>query len=212
MSFLFGQKDKRTTYEKARDQSKEISSSVRREKRVIDREINNADREIQRLTNDIRKHAKTNNTDALKTLAKAIVKLKHNKSNLYNAKGNLDSIEMAVKTQLTNVRLTGVMQTSSEIAQSLSELMKVEQLQAVSREFTEELIRMGIVGEMIDEAVTGALDNPDLEEEADEEAQRVIDEVLGQKIGQLPSAIASPAEPEAVEEDEFTARIQALKA
>ena len=41
---------------------------------------------------------------------------------------------------------------------------------------------MGIVGEMIDESVSGALDNPDLEDEADEEAQRVIDEVLGGKF------------------------------
>ena len=33
-----------------------------------------SDREIQRLTSDIRKHALTNNKDALRTLAKAIVK------------------------------------------------------------------------------------------------------------------------------------------
>jgi len=33
-----------------------------------------SDREIQRLSNDIRKHALNNNKDALRTLAKAIVK------------------------------------------------------------------------------------------------------------------------------------------
>ena len=88
---------------------------------------------------------------------------------------------------------------------------------------------MGIVGEMIDESVSGALDNPDLEDEADEEAQRVIDEVLGgkfslsfnsnlfiyslDKIRQLPSAIpdeqAAESEPEV--ETNFAARLQALK-
>lgn len=33
-----------------------------------------SDREIQRLSNDIRKHAATNNKEALRTLAKTIVK------------------------------------------------------------------------------------------------------------------------------------------
>ncbi len=36
--------------------------------------IKESDREIQRLTGDIRKHAANNNKDALRTLAKAIVK------------------------------------------------------------------------------------------------------------------------------------------
>jgi hypothetical protein len=37
---------------------------------------------------------------------------------------------------------------------------------------------MGIVGEMMNEAVEGAMDNNDLEEETDEEVQKVLDEVL----------------------------------
>lgn len=41
-----------------------------------------------------------------------------------------------------NVRLTGIMQKSSEIAHSLSELMKVEQFQSVSQEFSKELMKV----------------------------------------------------------------------
>ena len=73
------------------------------------------------MTQDIKKHAATNNKEAIKTLAKAIVKyedsfievfnhfglfrIKHNKSNLYAAKANLDSIDMAVKTQLSRMNI-----------------------------------------------------------------------------------------------------------
>jgi hypothetical protein len=43
---------------------------------------------------------------------------------------------------LANVRLTGVMQKSTEIARSLSELMKVEQFQSISEEFSRELTKV----------------------------------------------------------------------
>jgi len=46
---------------------------------------------------------------------------------------------------LANVRITGVMQKSSEIAHSLSELMKVEQLQGISEEFSKELMKVNSV-------------------------------------------------------------------
>ncbi len=90
-----------------------------------------------------------------------IFRIKHSKSNLYSAKANLDTIDNAVRNQLSksltffrrdeiglwnaflaNVRLTGVMQKSAEIAQSLSELMKVEQMQAVSQQFSQELMKV----------------------------------------------------------------------
>lgn len=46
------------------------------------------------------------------------------------------------KIFLANVRLTGVMQKSAEIAQSMSALMQVEQLQGVSQQFSQELMKV----------------------------------------------------------------------
>ena len=37
---------------------------------------------------------------------------------------------------------------------------------------------MGIMGEMMNEAVDAAMDNNDLEEETDEEVAKVLDEIL----------------------------------
>ena len=148
-----------------------------------------------------------------------MIRLKHSKSNLYSAIANLDTIDNAVKSQLSkksfdrdvsermvrfvlaNVRLTGVMQKSADIAQSLSALMQVEQLQGVSQQFSQELVKvssslmfeklpllidrisiqMGIMDEMMTEIVDGAMNNPDLEEEADEEVDKILNEVLGSK-------------------------------
>jgi len=49
---------------------------------------------------------------------------------------------MMIWYSLANVKLTGIMQTSSEIAHSLSELMKYEQFQSISEEFSKELIKV----------------------------------------------------------------------
>lgn len=88
---------------------------------------------------------------------------------------------------------------------------------------------MGIMDEMLTEAIDGAMDNPDLEEEADEEVNKVLDEIFLSKekpsevltiapsdvleMGPLPTvgakensvAIADP------EINEFDRRLQELK-
>ncbi|CAF0807819.1 unnamed protein product [Rotaria sordida] len=218
MSFF----DKRTPFEKAKEQTREISKQIRHEKRQLERQINQSDREIQRLSIDIRKHAANNNKDALRTLAKAIVKIKHDKSHLYSAKAHLDTIDNAVKNQLANVKITGIMQRSNEVARSMAQLMKVGQLQTVASQFSKELIKMGIMSEMMTEAVDAAMDNDELEEETDEEVAKVLDEVLTGKIGKLPSVAVSgttikETEPAAAavadvdSEDEMERRLQALR-
>lgn len=87
------------------------------------------------------------------------------------------------------------MQKSNEISRSMAAIMKVEELQAVSSEFSKELMKvaikerkhilfgfiffqLGIMEEMMSEAMDAAFDNPDLEEETDEEVQRVIDDIM----------------------------------
>ncbi len=46
------------------------------------------------------------------------------------------------KIILANVKITGIMQKSNEVARSMAQLMKVEQFQAVSAQFSKELIKV----------------------------------------------------------------------
>ncbi|CAF3155668.1 unnamed protein product [Rotaria sp. Silwood2] len=214
MSFLFGG-DRRSPYEKAKEQTRGFSAQIRQEKRQLDRQITQSDREIQRLSADIRKHALSNNKDALRVLAKGVVKIKHNKSNLYSAKANLDIIDNAVKNQLTNVKLSGIMQTSAEVARSMSELMKLEQFQSISEQFSKELVKMGIISEMTKETIDAAFDNDDLEEETDEEIDKVLNEILLNKVNKYPSVPVNPTIIDTVdvdnEEEEMEKRLEALR-
>jgi division protein CdvB (Snf7/Vps24/ESCRT-III family) len=69
-------------------------------------------------------------------------RIKHDKGRLYSAKANLDTIDNVVKNQLANVKITGIMQKSNEVARSMAQLMKVEQFQSVSAQFSKELIKV----------------------------------------------------------------------
>lgn len=78
--------------------------------------------------------------------------------------------------------------------------------------------KMGIMGEMMNEAVDAAMDNNDLEEETDEEIAKVLNEVLAGKVGQLPTVISGEKEAAAAavadvdsEEDDMERRLQALR-
>ncbi|CAF1592975.1 unnamed protein product [Rotaria magnacalcarata] len=213
MSFFFGG-DKRTPYEKAKDQTRTISTQIRQEKRLIDRQIIQCEREIQRLSNDIRKHASDNNREALRVLAKGIVRVKHSKSQLYSANANLDTIENAVRTQLINVKLTGIMQRSADVARSMSELMKVEQFQSISEQFSKELIKMGIMNEMTNEVIDTALDDSNIEEEIDKEVEKFLNEIFIDKV-KYPDVPVNPTIIEIVDADNEEAnleqRLQALR-
>ncbi|CAF3335107.1 unnamed protein product [Rotaria socialis] len=220
MSFFFGG-DKRTPYEIAKDQTRAISTQIRQEKRLIDRQINQCEREIQRLSKDIRKHASNNNREALRILAKGIVRVKHNKSQLYSANANLDTIENAVRTQLTNVKLTGIMQRSADVTRSMSELIKVEQFQSISEQFqsiseqfSKELIKMGIMNEMTSEVIDTALDDNNIEEEIDNEVEKFLNEIFMDKV-EYPDVPVNQTIIETVDADNEEAnleqRLQALR-
>lgn len=43
---------------------------------------------------------------------------------------------------VANVRITGIMQKSNEVARSMAQLMKVGQLQSISAQFSKELIKV----------------------------------------------------------------------
>ncbi|CAF1514424.1 unnamed protein product [Adineta steineri] len=132
-------------------------------------------------------------------------------------------INIKIILQIANIKITGIMQKSNEVARSMAQLMKVGQFQAISAQFSKELIKMGIMGEMMNEAVDAATDNNDLEEETDEEIAKVLDEVLSGKVGQLPSvavggtamgekgAARAAAVSDDSEEDEMEKRLQALR-
>ncbi|CAF0910633.1 unnamed protein product [Didymodactylos carnosus] len=185
------------------------------------------DQQINRLSGEIKNHARNNNKEAMRTLAKNIVKMRNQKSRLYGAKAQLESVDNAVKNQLgkqhnplnkTTLKIGGAMQKSNEIMQSMSKLMHMSEMHAVSQQFAKELMKLGVMEEMIEDAT--AIMDEDVEEEADEEVTKVLSEILADKVKNMPTVsgltpVGATAAAAAISDDEdqesFEARLQALR-
>ena len=73
-----------------------------------------------------------------------------------------------MKTQLATIRITGAVEKSTAVMASMSRLIKIPELQKTMTSMSKEMTKMGIIDEMMDDAMS-SLDPEDIEEAADTE-------------------------------------------
>jgi charged multivesicular body protein 3 len=76
-----------------------------------------------------------------------------------------------MKTQLATIRITGAVEKSTQVMASMNRLMKIPEMQKTMQEMSKEMMKMGIIEELMDDAM-GSLDDDDIEEDADKEVNK----------------------------------------
>ena len=125
---------------------------------------------------------------------------------------------------LAQMKIAGSMKTSTEVMKSMGNLIKIPELQKNMQELSKEMMKAGIISEMVEESLDSVLDtdDADIDKVADAEVDRIILEITQGKLSNLPSvsssvpaAAAAAALPDDdVEEpvdEEFNKRLEALK-
>lgn len=79
---------------------------------------------------------------------------------------------MNMKTQLATIRITGAVEKSTAVMASMSRLIKIPELQKTMTSMSKEMTKMGIIDEMMDDAMS-SLDPEDIEEAADTEVNHL---------------------------------------
>ncbi|GAA5943868.1 hypothetical protein JCM21900_000156 [Sporobolomyces salmonicolor] len=191
---------------------------LKKEQRVLDREIHQLDLAANKVKAEVKKLATKGDTKNAKLLAREIVRSNRQKQRLQTSKASLNSIHMQLGHQLAMVKVTGTLQASADIMKASNSLINVPQLSGTMREMSAEMMKAGIMTEMMDDTMEMLDDDEDeLEEEAQGEVDKVLwqitDGKLGQasgKVGALPQATTGPT-PEEIERDEEMERaIQGL--
>lgn len=72
------------------------------------------------------------------------------------------------------VKTTGALQKSTQVMQSVQALVKIPEVAATMRELSKEMMKAGILEEMVNETFESLEDQDELEEAADEEIDNVI--------------------------------------
>jgi len=174
--FIYGP----TPEEKVRAWQQRLKS----ESRHLDREIRQLDGAQAKARVSLKQLAAKGDVKSARILAKEVVRSNKQKERLYVSKARLGSIGSQLTNQMAMVKVTGSLQKSTEIMKLSNSLVKLPQISAAMREMSMEMMKAGIMEEMIDETLEAVDDDEELEEEADEEVEKVLFQLTDGKLGQ----------------------------
>eukprot|EP00931_Biecheleriopsis_adriatica_P089488 TRINITY_DN63608_c0_g1_i1.p1 TRINITY_DN63608_c0_g1~~TRINITY_DN63608_c0_g1_i1.p1 ORF type:complete len:229 (-),score=74.69 TRINITY_DN63608_c0_g1_i1:10-696(-) len=163
--------------ESAKDMVRAWQRKLRAEARTIDRNIRKIEQEEEKMKKDIKgMAAKGADPKNIQMLAKALVRSGKGKARLYTSRSVMQSVAAELESQAATMRLSDAMCKSTEVMRQMNSLVKIPEMEESMTSLQREMMRAGLVEEMLDEGIE-AMDGPELEEEAEDEVNRVLDEL-----------------------------------
>ncbi|XP_074760421.1 charged multivesicular body protein 3 isoform X3 [Athene noctua] len=151
----------------------EWSLKIRKEMRVIDRQIRDIQREEEKVKRSIKDAAKKGQKDVCVILAKELIRSRR------------------------------------AVMKAMQNLVKIPEIQATMRELSKEMMKAGIIEEMLEDTFESLEDQEEMEEEAEMEIDKILFEITAGALGKAPSKVTDALpEPEpmgaaaAVDEEE----------
>jgi len=201
-----------------KEQVKEWSKKLRKERNALDRQINQIKREEQRAVNSIKQSAKKNDTTSAKILAREVVNARKAVTRITTAKAQINSVELQMQQQASQIRVVGALQKSTDVMKSMSNLIKVPEVHQVMQDMSREMMKAGVIEEMMEDTFE-AIDDP---EELEEDVQQAVDNILSEitmgvkdkmaKAPQAPDASIALPELPGKEEEQVAAETEAAEA
>lgn len=155
----------------------------------------------------------------MRIFARELIRVRKQKARLVTSKAQLHSVQMQVNEAFSVRKIEGSIKASTGIMKDVNSLVRLPELTGTMRELSQELVRAGIIEEMVGDSLP---DNELLEGE-DEEAEAEVDRVLGEILkDRLPTGAekavdSAPVQVEADEQeqeemlDQMRGRLEALK-
>ncbi|KAG8546479.1 hypothetical protein GDO81_018825 [Engystomops pustulosus] len=169
-----------------KDLVNEWSLKIRKEMRVIDRQIRDIQREQEKVKRSIKDTAKKGNREACVILAKEVVQSKRAVNKLYASKAHMNSVLMSMKNQLAVLKVSGSLQKSTEVMKAMQNLVKIPEIQATMRDLSKEMMKAGIIEEMLEDTFEGMEDQDEMEEQAEMEIDKILFEITAGALGKAP--------------------------
>jgi charged multivesicular body protein 3 len=155
-----------------------------------------------------------------RTFAKELIRVRRQAARLHTSKAQLQSVQMQVNEAFSVRKIEGSLKASTSIMKDVNTLVRLPELTGTMRELSQELMKAGIIEEMVGDV----LPNDELLEGEDDEAEAEVDRVLGEvlhgRLGKVAPATDQLPEPTEEEEDledqeatleQMRGRLEALK-
>uniref|UniRef100_A0A2K6SQI6 Charged multivesicular body protein 3 n=1 Tax=Saimiri boliviensis boliviensis TaxID=39432 RepID=A0A2K6SQI6_SAIBB len=157
----------------------EWSLKIRKEMRVVDRQIRDIQREEEKVKRSVKEAVKKGQKDVCTVLAREMIRSGTAVSKLYESKAHLDSVLTGMRNQLAVLRGAGSLQKSAEVTRAVQSLVKVPEIQATMRELSREMMKAGIVEEMLEDTF----------EKAEMEIDKILFEITAGALCRAPSKV-----------------------
>ncbi|CAE7755132.1 chmp3 [Symbiodinium pilosum] len=161
--------------ESAKEMVREWQRNLRAEARGLDRSIRKIEQEEDKIRKDIQTMAKQGgDPKSIQMLAKSLVRSNKAKDRLYTSRSIMQSAVAELETTAATMRLSDSMSKSAEVMKQMNSLVKIPEMEESISSMKREMMRAGLIDELIDEGME-EMDGPDLEVEAEAEVDKVLD-------------------------------------
>jgi charged multivesicular body protein 3 len=194
-------------------QMRKCNQLIRANTRQLDRDISqlktldaktrqyivNASRRAQR--NPSQAKQATNET---KTFARELLRIRKQSARLTTSRAQLQSVQMQVNEAFSVRKIQGSLQKSTGIMKDVNTLVRLPELTGTMRQLSMELVKAGIIEEMVDDTMPIDPLMEDEEDEANVEIDKVLQEVLHGKLSKVQKVrVDRPVEEEPSAEEEI---------
>lgn len=185
MEWLFGKR--KTPEEMMRQNQRALNKAMR----DLDRERSKMEMQEKKLIADIKKMAKDGQMDAVKIMAKDLVRTRRYVKKFIMMRANIQAVSLKVQTLRSQNAMAGAMRGVTRALQSMNKSMNLPQIQRIMQEFEKQSDIMDMKEEMMSDVIDDVIGDEEDEEESDQVVSQILDELgvqLNQKLSDLPTA------------------------
>lgn len=168
-----------------KEQHRRIKSVLRKNGRSIDKSL----QELSALQNKtkalIKKSAKQNDTRTVRIYAKELYQINKQYSRMYTSKAQLDSVGMKIEEAYKMKTISNQMASSASLMREVNSLVRLPQLQNTMIELEKELMKAGIISEMIDDTMEAVDNDTEMEDEVNAEVNKIVEEYTTEKFSKV---------------------------
>ncbi|KAF2165939.1 hypothetical protein M409DRAFT_23670 [Zasmidium cellare ATCC 36951] len=197
------------------EQKRKCKSLVRQNTRKIDRDIQNlkaVEAKTRNLIIQASKRAQKNPSQSkqaaqeTRLFARELIRARKQSQRLATSRATLQSVGFQVDEAFAMRKIEGSIKNGTSIMKDVNTLVRLPELTGTMRELSQELVKSGIIEEMMEDSMP----NNELMENEDEEAESEVDKVLGEVLKhrvqtpgtQLPTEPVGPVEAQPAEEED----------
>ncbi|KXJ25487.1 charged multivesicular body protein 2a [Exaiptasia diaphana] len=194
LEFLFGRK------KTPEEMLKQNQRALNRAMRDLDRERAKMEAQEKKVIADIKKMAKLGQMDAVKIMAKDLVRTRRYVKKFILMRANIQAVSLKIQTLRSNNAMAQAMKGVTKAMATMNRQLKLPQIQKIMMEFEKQSEMMDMKEEMMNDAIDDVIGDEEDDEESDKLVAQVFDELglqLTEELSDIPATASGVGNKEA---------------